>query len=241
MHAGPTYVAASERLLLRPLARADLPEIERWFEDARIRRFYLLTEQGVDASTLERAIEWSSSDPDVAAWAIEERDGSLAGLGNWRADPLFRDIYEIEVTLGPHMPAGRGYGTEAHALVLDHLMRSRPAAKVVGRALADNFAVIALARRLGFVEEGRLRRHVRIGEERIDLVVMGILREEWERRRAFDAPRAVAVSAAAAVSDAHRPRGGENGRRAVRMVSDAVASEPTATTGCPSRDTGGGR
>lgn|GEM_PF-1068350 len=235
MHECATYVAASERLLLRPLTRADLPVIGRWFSDERIRRFYLLTEEGVGADTLAEAIEWARHDPDVAAWAIEERDGTLAGLGNWRADPVFRDVYEIEVTLGPHMPGGRGYGTEAHALVLDHLMRTRPAAKVTGRALADNHAVIALAARLGFVEEGRLRRHVQIGKERVDLVVVGILREEWERSR-----QARPYATISWGSGADNPRSGANRRHAVRMNGDGSTAWCTPAAGRPTRHAGGG-
>lgn len=80
---GRSYAATSERLQLRLLDRADVATIERWLDDAEIRRSYLL-----------------------AAWAIEDHAGSLLGMGNWRPDPPFPGVFEVEVTLGPDVPKG---------------------------------------------------------------------------------------------------------------------------------------
>ena len=46
----------------------------------------------------------------------------------------------------------------------------------------DNQAVFALARRLGFVQEGVLRRRNVERGVRVDVVWFGVLREEWAGR-----------------------------------------------------------
>lgn len=180
---GRSYAATSERLQLRSLDRADVDTIGRWLEDPELRRSYLLTAEPVPPETILGVIEWAESEEHVAAWAIEDHAGSLMGMGNWRPDLPWVDVFEVEVTLGPHVPKGRGFGTEAHVLVIGHLFDTKQPRKVIGRAAAFNAPVIALARKLGAEEEGRLRRHVRIGDEVVDLVVWGLFPDTWHAHR----------------------------------------------------------
>ena len=51
--------------------------------------------------------------------------------------------------------------------------------KVEGQALAFNTASIRFHERHGFHREGVLRHHCRVGEDYIDLVCFGLLREEF--------------------------------------------------------------
>jgi RimJ/RimL family protein N-acetyltransferase len=178
------YVATSERLQLRALDRTDVDTVERWLADAEVRRSYLLGADSVPSGTILGVIELAEAEEHVAAWGIEDAGGELIGMGNWRPDLPFPDVFEIEVTLGPNVPKGRGFGTEAHAIVIGHLFDTEGPRKVVGRAAAFNAPVIALGRKLGFEEEGRLRQHLRIGDELVDLVLFGLLRETWDERLA---------------------------------------------------------
>lgn len=182
MSEAKTYAAATERLRLRPLEHDDVATVEGWLEDADVRRSYLLTDEAVPENTILGVIEWAKGGEHVAAWAIDDGSGALVGMGNWRPDAPFAEVYEVEVTLGPDVPRGQGYGTEAHALVIGHLFETENARKVVGRAAAFNTPVIVLAQKLGFEEEGRLRRHARIGDELVDIAVFGLFRETWHER-----------------------------------------------------------
>ncbi|PRD43582.1 hypothetical protein C5748_09985 [Phyllobacterium phragmitis] len=47
--------------------------------------------------------------------------------------------------------------------------------------LPSNVRAAALYQGLGFVEEGVMRASLRVGERRKDLVLMSLLREEWQR------------------------------------------------------------
>jgi len=190
-----TFVAASERLRLRPLDEGDAAEVGGWLEHPELRRSYLVTKDEIPGEeVVHGVVEWAGGTDGVAAWAIEHEDGRLMGMGNWKPDLPFAWVYEIEVTLGPQVATGRGYGTEAHLLVIDHLFETQPdCAKVLGRIALFNEAMLAICPKLGAVAEGRLRAHARLGDEPIDLVIVGILREDWEENRR--ARSAVSLSA----------------------------------------------
>lgn len=185
MHGTRTFVAASERLRLRPLDEGDIEEIGGWLGDAELRRSYLVTREEIPGEEVVRgAVEWASGTDGVAACAIEHADGRLMGMGNWKPDLPFTWVYEIEVTLGPAIETGRGYGTEAHLLVIDHLFETvESCVKLFGRIALFNDAMLAICPKLGAVAEGRLRAHARLGDEPIDLMIFGILREDWEENR----------------------------------------------------------
>lgn len=188
-----TYVAESERLRLRALDEGDVEAVGAWLDDPILRRSYLVTEEPMDGQdVVSGVVDWARRGDGVAAWAIEHHDGRLMGMGNWRPDVPFVWVYEIEVTLGPIVATGRGYGTEAHQLVIDHLFETVRPAKVFGRIALFNDAMRAILPKIGATEEGLLRAHGRLGDERVDLVVAGILLEEWEESRR--ARRAVPVS-----------------------------------------------
>ena len=74
---------------------------------------------------------------------------------------------------------GRGLGSRAVALGVSWAFEALDLLRVEMTTTPDNAAVFALARRLGFTQEGVLRkRNVERGQ-RVDVVWFGVLREEW--------------------------------------------------------------
>jgi [ribosomal protein S5]-alanine N-acetyltransferase len=74
---------------------------------------------------------------------------------------------------------GRGLGSRAVALAVTWVFGELDMLRVEMTTTPDNAAVFALARRLGFTQEGVLRkRNVERGQ-RVDVVWFGVLREEW--------------------------------------------------------------
>ncbi len=181
------YVAGTERLLLRPLTEADLPTVGEWLAEPAIARSYLASAESFGIEDVQGALQWAREEETVDAWAIEHRDGGLVASSNTRPDFPWLSVYECEVTLSPDLPRRQGYGLEAHHLVVDHVFERRSsAAKAMGRAASFNGAAIAIMERLGCSLEGRLRRHVELEGEQFDLVIYGLLREEWERTGATE-------------------------------------------------------
>lgn len=77
---------------------------------------------------------------------------------------------------------GEGYGGEAVALAVDTVFRTNETPAVEAAAYADNDASCGLLESLGFEREGRLRKHRFVDGRYRDVVVYGLLREEWEGR-----------------------------------------------------------
>jgi RimJ/RimL family protein N-acetyltransferase len=171
---GP-HVAGSERLLLRPLVGDDAGRVESWLDDRR-RGKHLL--QALPAQDLRTLLELGTQDA-LVYWALDTRDDRHVGMGFWVHEPPWDGVWELEVVLSPELK-GWGWGSEAAALLLDHLFRSRTARKAVARTTASHRAALRLIRAEGGREEARLRRHAILDGREQDVVIYGLLREEWE-------------------------------------------------------------
>jgi RimJ/RimL family protein N-acetyltransferase len=74
---------------------------------------------------------------------------------------------------------GRGVGTEATLLVLDHALADPAVNRVSLEVLALNERARRVYRRVGFVEEGTLREALWWHDRPHDVIVMSVLRNEW--------------------------------------------------------------
>lgn len=123
---------------------------------------------------------------DRFAMVIEsiETSDAVGIVASHEADPNM-GWFEYGVTLGEDHRR-KGYATEAVVMLLRFMFAERRYHRCEARILAHNTASLELHRRLGFVEEGRLRDRAYFGGRHHDLVVMGILAEEFVRLHAAD-------------------------------------------------------
>ncbi|NVJ13740.1 GNAT family N-acetyltransferase [Myxococcus sp. AM010] len=115
-------------------------------------------------------------------WFVEA-DGQLVGTVSAR--DLSRAHGRIE--LGYMMADahhGRGLGTRAVGLMLEQLFTLPCLQRVWLTTLAENTGSQGVARKLGFTMEGTLRGHCLFLGQRRDQQIWGLLRPEWEARRA---------------------------------------------------------
>ena len=76
---------------------------------------------------------------------------------------------------------GNGYAAEAVLLVLRFMFDERRFQKCEARVYDYNSASVSLHRKLGFVEEGRLRRHLFLAGEYHDELMFGMTAEEFRQ------------------------------------------------------------
>lgn len=113
------------------------------------------------------------------AWFAIEVDGQFIGhCGLMHPDVTARTV-ELGIGIGDKAYWGKGYGREAIGLLLEYAFRYRNYRRVWLRVGANNERGIRAYRACGFVEEGRQRQHVWTDGQYVDLVYMGILRDEW--------------------------------------------------------------
>jgi len=121
----------------------------------------------------------SESSDSAAVFSIEHRaDQELAGEALlWAIDPHNRSAH-LGISLRPAF-RGRGLGTDVVRVLVRYGFEVRGLHRLQVDTLADNAAMIAAARAVGFTLEGTLRRASWVNGAFADEVVLGLLAEEW--------------------------------------------------------------
>ena len=161
------WTAGGELLLIRPIRPSDAAQHDAFFhrltpEDIRSRFFAAVRDLTPEQLTKFTRLDY---DRDMAFIAVREATGETVGVARLARehDPL---VAEFAVAL-QHDVQGRGLATHLMQRLLDwapqHGVR-----EVVGEILADNTAMIELARHLGF-RLGHLPEDSQIIEARLSL------------------------------------------------------------------------
>jgi RimJ/RimL family protein N-acetyltransferase len=170
----------SESIRLRPITESDLAKIVRfeWDRDA-IGEFDWFGYRMDRARKLER--RWHDDgligdESSHLAVSVGD-DDECAGAVEWR--PIGRTgNVEIGIALFPDC-RGRGVGSEAQRLLVEHLFGTTTVHRIQAGTEVDNIAEQTALDRVGFRREGVMRgHHFRAGEWR-DSVVYALLRSEY--------------------------------------------------------------
>jgi RimJ/RimL family protein N-acetyltransferase len=167
------------RVSLRPFRADDLPTMRDWFRDRDIAATW--ASHPVNPDTLFEADltgRFASFDRE-GHFAVENELGEFIGRVDFGAlHPVDRTV-EISILLGATAGRGKGYGTDAFHVLIQHLFLDRQVERIWLSVLAWNEAAIRLYEKLGFVHEGRLRETIWLNGERHDLLLMGLLKSEY--------------------------------------------------------------
>lgn len=170
-----------EKVQLRAVEREDLPRFAAFNNDLAVE----LAGGGdppmpQSLARLQAEFERDASNGgrDGSRFAIEA-DGTLIGQCALFALNDVDRTAEMGITIGDQAYWGRGYGRDAVRALLEYGFRYRNIRKIWLRVWGNNERGIRAYLACGFVEEGRLRRHVWSAGEYVDLVYMGVLRDEW--------------------------------------------------------------
>lgn len=175
-----------QRTRLRPACEADLPVLDRWWQHVDVmalQRDVVLPQP--EGAAVELFRRWSVNDlarPDVGFSVVDRHDDRLVGHvtlfgGSWRTRSA-----ELAVMLGPDH-RGRGLGTDAVRVLLGYAFAELGLHRVSLKVWAYNDRALAAYRRVGFVEEGRLREVAWHGGGWHDEVLMAVLDHEWRAAR----------------------------------------------------------
>ena len=161
-------------IVLTPIIPGDFQALFRWANDVEVARL----------NDTWRPVDWGAhqewwanigKDRTKVIFAIRAEDAGVI-IGYVQVvdiNPVHRSAV-LGIRIGEEVNRGKGYGTEAIALMLaycwDHLNLSRLALTV----FATNPRAVELYERLGFAREGLLRRAVFIDGKWTDVVLMAI-------------------------------------------------------------------
>lgn len=149
------------------------PEVDRWMSDADF------PSQAAHAAWFRSLRE----DPDLRGWMIVS-NGAPSGLLTLTGLLSHHRRAALNWFIGSAEARGRGAGRAAQVLGLDRAFGPLGLHKVFAEVMADNDAALKAQAAAGFRREGYLRGHVlKTGQAR-DVVMLGILAEEWALLRA---------------------------------------------------------
>lgn len=142
-----------------------------------------------EAESLRRRFEQDGLlSEDATRLVVEDRAGRRVGVAGIDDVDLHSRVARISATILDPAERGKGFGTDAHRALVSYLFLHRGLLRIEAFVAAGNLAARAVLRRLGFVEEGVLRSRVFAHGQRHDVVVHGLLQEEWSRRAPVSLP-----------------------------------------------------
>jgi RimJ/RimL family protein N-acetyltransferase len=191
----PPQIAGHLVALRRPI-QSDLPSVIRWYRDPEVARLTRYQERQMNQAEIQRFFEVRMLAPDALAYSIVElASARLIGFTTFSALDGDNGSVMFHITIGEREAWGRGLGTEATQLMLQHAFERLGLHRVGLAVFSYNTRAIRAYEKAGFRVEGRLREAIQRQGEFFDEVQMGILAGEW-----FAAQYGTGV-ASAAVSD----------------------------------------
>jgi RimJ/RimL family protein N-acetyltransferase len=178
-------VLEGTQVILRRHVPENLEAFRRWYSDPEIARLARYQEAPMRPEEIERFFTARVVGADALAMAIHERIGDRL-VGTCAFSQLDGDngsaLYHI--TIGEKDAWGRGYGTEATRLMLDHAFGVLGLHRIALFVFEFNERAIRAYRRCGFVVEGRSRESIFRDGHWWDELAMSVLESDWRRTRA---------------------------------------------------------
>jgi diamine N-acetyltransferase len=174
-----------DRIRLRQPERSDLPTFVAWLNDPEVRHgihmhlpMSLAREEDWFEGMIKRPVEEQTL-------VIEIKQGKkwvtagTCGFHNidWRVHRA-----EVGILIGEKSLWSKGYGTEAMRLLLKHGFETLNLNRIDLMVYEDNPGAIRAYEKAGFVQEGRLRQAQYSKGAYQDVLIMSVLRSEWNNQ-----------------------------------------------------------
>ncbi len=181
---GPVFLSG-DRVALRPPEREDLDAVQRWMNDPELWR-PALDAFPMNGDLAEEFFETTlTTEDDVKLVVCVDDSDEPVGMVSLTAGqygPTATDrarSMELAFHLDPDFH-GEGYGSEAAELVVEYGFADLNLNRIQAEAGAFNDASMGLLESLGFQREGSRRDAAYYRGDYYDMVLYGLLREEWD-------------------------------------------------------------
>src|SRR5258705_1592120 len=174
MSDSPRFQDLSDELVrLRPLELADVPTTAAWRNDPAVRdqilSFRFPVTHVMETKFIERAIAGDGADQCVLG-IVDRSDETLCGLVYLRDIDWISRHASFGIMIGIQHRQRRGLGRRALHLILHHGFDVLNLDRIYLYVVQYNRSAINLYESVGFVHEGRLRRHVALDGRYHDLL-----------------------------------------------------------------------
>ncbi len=171
-----------KRVYLRLMEEKDIELKVKWVNDPEIRE--TLISEYISIASTKQWFNQSIADSKRKDFIICLKDNNQAiGFTSLKSIDYINSKAEMTMCLGEKKYWGKGLAKEAKFLVLDYAFLELGINKVYVYNWIKNKNIIAFNKKIGFKIEGELRNDVFFKGEYRNMIIMGILKDEWMENR----------------------------------------------------------
>ena len=182
-----------DRVVLRRHVPDNIRAFQRWYSDPDVVRLTRYQDGPMRRDEIDRFFAARALGPASLSMAIHVVDSNRL-IGTCALSQLDPDNGSalFHITIGEKDTWGRGYGTEATRLMLDHAFTELGLHRVALTVFAFNERAVRSYRSVGFVVEGRAREAIWREGRWWDEISMSLLDSEWATLNGRDVPEGAA-------------------------------------------------
>lgn len=164
-----------KKVVLRPVLEEDYPIFASFMSDVDC-SFYIMTTEKL--YTVEDERRYFTEDSHGKRQLAILYEGNLVGLVELFDINWIHQSATMGIHLGPEAARGKGLGEDALRLILDYGFYVLNLHSIRLTAMSTNGRALALYKKVGFKEVGRLRQTRHVANQWEDTVIMDILAKE---------------------------------------------------------------
>jgi RimJ/RimL family protein N-acetyltransferase len=177
-------VLEGSQVVLRRHRPENIAAFQRWYADPEIARLARYQATPMRPEEIERFFAARVVGPDALAMAVHEKTTDrLVGTCAFSQLDGENGSALYHITIGESDAWGKGFGTEATQLMLDHAFGTLGLHRIALYVFEFNERAIRAYRRCGFVVEGRSRESIWRDGRWWDEMAMSVLESDWRMRR----------------------------------------------------------
>jgi len=169
-----------QRIYLRPLELEDAPQLAAYINDPEVRetlQMYRPVNQVFEKQFIERI---SKPENDVVLGIALRQDDRLIGATGLHGLSLKDRKASFGISIGAKDQWNKGFGSEALRLIVDYGFRTLNLNRILLHVYAFNERAKHVYEKAGFRREGAMRQDVYCNGEYHDVLIMGLLRQDWQ-------------------------------------------------------------
>ena len=173
----------SNRLRLRAAEKEDIPTFVRWLNDPEVRQHLLMGypfSRAHEEKWFQAMVEADKSEQVLVIETWTDEGWKPLGTTAFMDVDWVNRSAEVGIVIGEKDEWGKGFGRDTMKIMLRHGFNNMNLNRIYLRVHSDNQRGIKAYEHAGFSHEGVQREGVFRGGKYLDVLLMSVLRSEWQ-------------------------------------------------------------
>ena len=169
-----------DKVVLRRPERRDVESLYEYRNDSEIVCLLGGFSKGYSTKDIEDWIELHRTRDDEIVWVIVEKesDKCVGHVGLYNIDHRVQ-CAEFAIVIGDKTCWGKGFGKQVSRSVIEYGFKQLNLHRIKLTVLATNVRAVKFYEKIGFRKEGTLRHEQYRDNHYVDVLMMGMLENEW--------------------------------------------------------------